>query len=319
MGTLEQNLELDLENPDEVLKAAFDSHDFACVAAMVNAGVRLPEEGYELQQLVAGLEDDKPLDVGAAKVITRAIIKTFSNHDICELPFSRNAIYTLCKQGLNCEIGHMEGLAAMTQALLQGVIACDGVDVDLANTVFEAINDDLLDTSNAKHLDLFFRQLKAFDPKGDANAHFARWLVNEHFAACDIWGEDPRRGCSFSNPSLALIQNMTMILTSKLESAQNFKEALCRAFNPTLDEGLILLDLIAFSKKHWTGMEWERFVMTSVNIIESNLTFDDLSRLAVTDKHLKILNEMGFETDKLNKSLLGASVLESVLGADLGL
>ncbi|WP_410951628.1 hypothetical protein [Pseudomonas sp. S1(2024)] len=318
MGTLEQNLELDLEDPEGVLKAAFERHDFACVAAMVNAGVRLPEEGYELQQLVAGLEDDEPLDAGAAKAIARSIFKTFSQHEIGDLPFAKNAIYSLCKQGINCEIGEITGLAAMAQALLQGATEGNGVSVDLADTVFEAVVDDLLDTPDAKHLDLFFRQLKAFDPNGGANVPLARWLVKEHFAAFDIWGDAPQAD-TYSKPTLDLIKTMTLILTSKLESAQDFREALRHAFNPELQAGLILLDLIYFSKKYWTQMEWERFGSTTGKIIESNLTLDDLSRLAVNDKRLNTINALGYETDTLNKSLLSASVLEGVLGADLGL
>ncbi|MDT8924786.1 hypothetical protein RBE51_18495 [Pseudomonas taiwanensis] len=318
MGTLEQNLDLDLEDPEEILKAAFERHDFACVAAMLNAGVRLPEEGYELQQLVAGLEGDKPLDAGAAKAIARSIFKTFSQHEIDDLPFAKNAIYSLCKQGLNCEIGETTGLAAMAQALLQGSTEGNRASVDLADTVFEAVVDDLLDTPDAKHLDLFFRQLKAFDPNGGANVPLARWLVNEHFAEYEIWGEAPRAD-AFSKPTLSLIQAMTLILTSKLESTEDFKEALRHAFNPALEKGVVLLDLIAFSKKYWTQMEWDRFGTTTGKVIESNLTLDDLSRLAVSDKHLKTINALGFETESLNKSLFGDSVLESVLGGDLGL
>jgi hypothetical protein len=318
MGILEQNLEMDFgPEPDDALKSAFNAHDFPCAAALINAGVRICEDGIDLQELVIGLEDGKPLDAGAANMISKGIYRAFLKHDICESPFARNAVNSLCRQGLNMAIGETTGLAAMAKALLQGSFQSQGVD-DLVETVLEAYQDDLLDSPDEVHIDLFFKQLKAFDPEGAASKPLAQYLVKKYFSDFDIWGERPRAD-SYSKPSTDLMKSMTLILGTKIETAGEFKRCLAAALNQELDPGCILLDLIAFSKKHWTGMQWQRFQSSAQEIINNNLSMDEISEMVATDTHLSTLNSLGFETDSLNKSMLRPSVLESVFEAELGL
>lgn len=315
---LVHNLELDLEDPEVSLRAAFTAHDFPCVAALLNAGVRFPEEGYELQELLTGLEEGATLDDGAAKVITRSILNVFAKEDICQLPLARNAIYVMCQNGFNEAIGAMSGMASMSKTLLQAVTQNPKVDKDLAETVLEAIQDDFFDTPDMKHADLFFTQLIAFDPDGKAIEPLAKHIATQNFASFNIWGERPYAD-NYTKPSVQDMSVMMMTLTSTQDEAQTFKQALAHALNPDMEAGSILLDMIEFAKKYWLSHDTTKFDAVAEKIIEKNLTIDDLSRMVSRHSHLETLAELGVKTDSLNKSLLRASVLTNILESDLGL
>jgi hypothetical protein len=318
MGNLETNLVLDLEDPDEALKSAFASHDFSCAAALLNAGVRLPEEGFELQQLVIGLENDTSLEPLAADIIAKSIFKTFQKNDICELPFARNAINSLCRQGLNADMGDITGFTCMAKALLQAASCTQGADHDLVNTIMEAFYDDFLDMPDERHLDMYFTRLGEFDPQGLSLAPFAAFIADKHFTPFAIWGETPDDNLP-ENPTKELIGSILLTLVGKIDSGEKFKWALAEALNPDMAPGSIALDLITFSEGGLGRMERESFHQAAGDIFRRNLSLDELSKIVEDDVHLKLIGKLGIETDSLNKSLLRPSVLASVFETDLGL
>lgn len=318
MSALQQNLSFDFgPEPEEALKAAFAAQDFGCVAALLKVGVPLSVDGRELQRMLIAVEQGADLDEPAAQVISQAIYHRFKSHDLCDYPFARNAVYAFCKQAINEAPGEDSGMLNMGRALLN-----DGFknpEALVTKTAFEACVDDLLDVDHPSQLKAYVRALNDFstdNPLIEVVADQVAERVGGVRLLSQQENDDPT-----SLPVLSdlLVQILVMAMTTQEPELQSFKYRLRDQLWPGRTPETLALDLLLKAKTLFMRKDFDSIASHAYRSIDRALSVDQKTSMIDSLEQLKLMEELGFATAELNKSLFKPSVLTNVLEIDLGL
>jgi hypothetical protein len=317
MSALQQNLSFDFgPEPEEALKAAFAAQDFGCVAALLRAGVPLAVDGRGLQRMLIAVEEGAALDEPAAQVISRAIYHRYKSHDLCDYPFARNAIYAFCKQAINEAPGEDNGMVHMGRALLN-----DGFkhpEALATKTAFEACVDDLLDVDHPSQLKAYVRALNDFSMDNPLIEMVAD-QVAERVGGVRLLSKQDNDATPLPVLSDLLVKILVMALTTQAPELQFLKCRLRDQMRPGRAPETLALDLLLKAKDLFMRRDFEAIASHAYRSIDQALNVDQKSSMIDSVEQLRLMEELGFETAELNKSLFKPSVLTNVLEIDLGL
>jgi hypothetical protein len=317
MSALQKNLSFDFgPEPEDALKAAFAAQDFGCVAALLKAGVPLSVDGRGLQRMLIAVEEGAALDEQTAQVISQAIYHRYKSHDLCDYPFARNAVYAFCKQAINEAPGADTGMLHMGRALLN-----DGFknpEALVTNTAFEACVDDLLDVDHPSQLKAYVRTLNDFstvNPLIDVVAD----QVAERVGGVRLLSKQVNDSTSLPVLSNLLVQILVMALTTQEPELQLFKCRLRDQLWPSRVPETLALDLLLKAKDLFMRKDFDAIASHAYRSIDRALNVDQKSSMIDSPEQLRLMEELGFATAELNKSLFKPSVLTNILEIDLGL
>lgn len=317
MSALQQNLSFDFgPEPEEALKAAFAAQDFGCVAALLRAGVPLSVDGRGLQRMLIAVEEGAALDEPAAQLISQAIYHRYKSHDLCDYPFARNAIYAFCKQAINEAPGEDNGMVHMGRALLN-----DGFknpEALATKTAFEACVDDLLDVDHPSQLKAYVRALNDFSTDNPLIEMVAD-QVAERIGGVRLLSKQDNDATPLPVLSDLLVKILVMALTTQTPELQSLKCRLRDQLRPGRAPETLALDLLLKAKNLFMRRDFEAIASHAYRTIDQALNVDQKSSMIDSAEQLGLMEELGFETAELNKSLFKPSVLTSVLEIDLGL